>query len=135
MNKYSENINKGYAISKEKEKVTEIELIFRVVDERPYYEIKHKKVGESFYHVGYSSYCFENVLRWRDEYFEMVKQSMSNADKIRTMTDEELAEWLHNIEPFEKDEDYYISMAGEGEQEIYIRDSYGDILKWMKQGA
>lgn len=85
--------------------------------------------------MGYSSYYFENVLRWRDEYFEMVKQSMSNADKIRTMTDEELAEWLHNIEPFEKDEDYYISMAGEGEQEIYIRDSYGDILKWMKQGA
>lgn len=46
---------------KKKEKVTEIELTFRVVDERPCYEIKYKKVGESFYHVGYSSYCFENV--------------------------------------------------------------------------
>ncbi|MBU5481867.1 hypothetical protein [Blautia sp. MSJ-19] len=57
---------------------------------------------------------------------------LTNADRIRSMTDEELAEWLHNIQPFEKNDDYYISMAGEGEQEIYIRDSYGDILEWMK---
>lgn len=59
---------------------------------------------------------------------------LTNADRIRSMTDEELAEWLHNIQPFEKNDDYYISMAGEGEQEIYIRDSYGDILEWMKTG-
>lgn len=57
----------------------------------------------------------------------------TNADRIRSMTDEELAEWMHNIEAFEKNDDYYISMAGDGEQEIYIRDSYGDILEWMKK--
>lgn len=77
-----------------KEKVTELELTFRVIDGKSYYSIKYKKVGENHYHIGYSSYSFENVLRWKDECFEVVDKPQTNGDRIRNMTDEELAETL-----------------------------------------
>lgn len=76
------------------EKVTELELVFRMIGEKPYYEIKYKKVGENFYHVGYSSYNVKNVLIWKKTYFELVETKPTNADRIRNMTDEELAEIL-----------------------------------------
>lgn len=55
----------------EKEIVTELEQIFRIVDDKPYFELKYKKVGEDYYHVGYSSFDFHNVLKWKEEYFEL----------------------------------------------------------------
>lgn len=78
----------------EVEKVTELELIFRMIGERPYYEIKYKKVGEDFYHIGYSSYDAETVLMYKEKYFEIVEGKETNADRIRSMTDEELAKFL-----------------------------------------
>lgn len=76
------------------EKVTELELVFRMIGEKPYYEIKYKKVGENFYHVGYSSYNVKNVLIWKKAYFELVETKPTNADRIRSMTDEELADTI-----------------------------------------
>ncbi len=76
------------------EKVTELELVFRMIGEKPYYEIKYKKVGENFYHVGYSSYNVKNVLIWKKAYFELVETKPTNADRIRNMTDEELADTI-----------------------------------------
>ena len=49
----------------EKEIVTELEQIFRIVDDKPYFELKYKKAGENYYHVGYSSFDFHNVLKWK----------------------------------------------------------------------
>ena len=54
-----------------KTKVTDIEQIFEVVDDKPYYSLKYKKVGENYYHIGYSSYDFHNVIQWELEYFEL----------------------------------------------------------------
>lgn len=56
-----------------KNKVTSLEIIVRMIDNKPYYEIKYKKVDEDYYHVGYSSYNLDNVLKWRDECFELVE--------------------------------------------------------------
>lgn len=56
-----------------KNKVTSLEIIVRMIDNKPYYEIKYKKVGEDYYHVGYSSFNIDNVLKWRDECFELVE--------------------------------------------------------------
>lgn len=56
----------------ERIKVTSLEVLYRMVDGKPYFEIKYKKTGEDFYHVGYSSFILENVLRWKEEYFEVV---------------------------------------------------------------
>lgn len=77
-----------------KNKVTSLEIIVRMIDNKPYYEIKYKKVGEDYYHVGYSSFNIDNVLKWRDECFELVDAKATNADRIRNMSDEELAELI-----------------------------------------
>lgn len=52
----------------QKEIVTELEQIFRIVDDKPYFELRYKKVGEDYYHVGYSSFDFHNVLKWKEEW-------------------------------------------------------------------
>lgn len=78
-------------------KVTSLEIIVRIVDGKPYYEIKYKKVGEDYYHVGYSSYYLNNVLKWYCECFELVNVEMTNADRIRSMKDEELAEFIVDL--------------------------------------
>lgn len=68
-----------------------------MIDKDPYYEIKYKKIGENHYNVGYSSYKLENVLAWRDECFEIMTSPKTNADRIRSMTDEELAGLLKEV--------------------------------------
>ena len=80
-----------------KNKVTSLEIIVRMIDNKPYYEIKYKKVGEDYYHVGYSSFNIDNVLKWRDECFELVDAKVTNADRIRNMSDEELADYLSTV--------------------------------------
>ena len=69
MDKTSVNINN---ISKTK--VTELEQIFEVFRGKPYYSLKYKKIGEDYYHIGYSSYDFRIVMKWKDEYFERVEE-------------------------------------------------------------
>ena len=43
-----------------------------MINGKPYYEIKYKKVGEDYYHIGYSSYNLDFVLEWEDKRFEIV---------------------------------------------------------------
>lgn len=65
-----------------------------------------------------------------------VKKRQINADRIRNMSDEELAEWLTNMCDFEKDEEPYKSIYNlDTEQEEEIHDSYGDLLKWLRSEA
>lgn len=60
----------------------------------------------------------------------------TNADRIRNMSDEELAEWLTNMGDFEKNEEPYKSIYNLGtEKEEEIHDSYGDLLKWLQSEA
>lgn len=78
----------------ERMKVSHLDIIVTMIDKKPYYEIKYKEIGSNHYSVGYSSYKLENVLSWRDECFEVVEKPQTNADRIRSMTDEDLAEVL-----------------------------------------
>ena len=86
----------------QKNKVTSLEIIVRMIENKPYYEIKYKKVGEDYYHVGYSSLNIDNVLKWRDECFELVDVKATNADRIRNMSDEELLDFICSIETYEE---------------------------------
>ena len=53
---------------------------------------------------------------------------MTNGDKIRSMTDEELASWINRIDHYyNKDERLIVAIEGE---EIY--DNQMDILNWLK---
>ena len=82
-------------------KVSSLEIIVRMIDSKPYYEIKYKKIGEDYYHVGYSSYNINNVLKWRDECFDIVSERKTNADRIRSMSDEELLDFICSIETYD----------------------------------
>lgn len=86
----------------ERIKVSCLDIIVTMIGKKPYYEIKYKEIGEDYYHVGYSSYKLENVLAWKDECFEIVKECrpQTNADRIRSMTDEELLDFLCSIETY-----------------------------------
>ena len=58
---------------------------------------------------------------------------MTNADRIRNMSDEELAEWLTNMCDIERHEEPYKSIYNlDTEKEEEIHDSYGDLLKWLQ---
>lgn len=76
-----------------KARVNSLEIIARMLDDKPYYELKYRRVGEKDYSVGYSSYDLKTVLGYTDTYFEIVESDkQTNADRIRNMSDEELAE-------------------------------------------
>ena len=79
-----------------------------------------------------------NVLEKLCEYED--KEHMTNADRIRNMTDEELAEWIHNIShDNEAGEPNVCIYDLDKEEEIVLYDSYGDLLEWLqaevKEGA
>lgn len=58
----------------------------------------------------------------------------TNADRIRSMTDEELAEWLTNMtDYFGEDEELYKSIYNLDTEKLEeIHDSYGDLLNWLQ---
>ena len=76
-------------------KVNSLEIIVRMIDGKPYYEVKYREFGKKDYSIGYSSYSLKTVLGFVDEYFEIVEsKEQTNADRIRNMSDEELAELI-----------------------------------------
>ena len=80
-------------------KVNSLEIIVRTIDNKPYYEVKYREIGKEYYSVGYSSYDLKIVLDYIATYFEIVESGkQTNADMIRNMSDEELAEFLDIVE-------------------------------------
>lgn len=79
-----------------KAKVDSLEIIARMLDDKPYYELKYRLVDKKDYFIGYSSYDLKIVLGYIDEYFEIVENNdkHTNVDRIRNMSDDELAEFL-----------------------------------------
>jgi hypothetical protein len=57
-----------------KNKVTNLDIVVRVIGGKPYYSLKYKKLGNNYFNVGYSSYSLENVIAWKNEYFDMIQQ-------------------------------------------------------------
>jgi succinate dehydrogenase flavin-adding protein (antitoxin of CptAB toxin-antitoxin module) len=128
----------GIGMSKVKEeRVTDLSIIMEMIDSKPYYSVQYRNVGENGYNIGYSSYNLKIVLEFIDEYFEIVESdTQTNADRIRNMSDEELADWLHNMCDFEKDEEPYKSIYNlDTEKKEEIHDSYGDLLNWLQSEA
>ena len=81
---------------KKKHKVKSAEIVVRKIAEKPYYEIKYFDLSDNEYHIGYGSYKLEYVFEWLEQCFEIVEKN-TNADKIRNMTDEELAKFLSDF--------------------------------------
>lgn len=87
---------KGIEMNKVKEeRVTDLSIIMEMIDSKPYYSVQYRNVGENGYNIGYSSYNLKTVLEFIDEYFEIVESNkQTNANRIRNMSDEELAEFM-----------------------------------------
>ena len=117
---------------KKKHKVKSAEIVVRKITEKPYYEIKYFDLSYNEYHIGYGSYKLEYVFEWLEQCFEIVEKN-TNADKIRNMTDDELATMLCNTCTYNEGEDPMFSIWVD--REISMYHSYGDILDWLKQPA
>lgn len=98
------------------ERVTDLSIIMDMIaGKTPYYSIRYKNVGEDDYNIGYSSFNLKTVLEFIDEYFEIVESDrQTNADRIRNMSDEELADTLFDscLEVMHIDECPYADNVG-----------------------
>ena len=65
--------------------------------EKPYYSIEWYDPTKNEYFLGYSSYYIDYVFKWLEECFEIVEDNKTNADRIRSMTDDELNDLFHDI--------------------------------------
>lgn len=83
------------------------------------------------------AYSTRSGFSWKGcNFLKIAEKKTTNADRIRNMSDEELAEWLTNICGFEKNEEPYKSIYNlDTEKEEEIHDSYGDLLKWLQSEA
>lgn len=54
--------------------VEEIYIIVEMIDimNRPYFALLYKEVGAKDYNIGYASYDFDTVVRWKKEIFVKV---------------------------------------------------------------
>ena len=88
------------------------------------------------YETNHTCNCQHNSNSRDDEPCCRCDSRQTNADRIRNMSDEELAEWLTNMCNFEKNEEPYKSIYNlDTEKEEEIHDSYGDLLKWLQSEA
>lgn len=107
-------------------KVNSLEIIVRMIDDKPYYEVKYREVGKKEYSIGYSSYSLKTVLGFIDEYFEIVEsKEQTNANRIRNMSDEELAVFLCKVKS-----DYQWM-----EHEFPSEEEHGEWEEWLQSEA
>ena len=82
-----------------------------------------------------SEYCIETesgyviTTKERQKYARSKKQT--NADRIRNMTDEELADMLHNIGSYVEDGEPLIDIFV-GEEKTTMSDDFGSIIEWLQ---
>ena len=88
----SETLTWADSIETEKIRTHHAKIVVECTTGKPYYSIEWFDAAKQEYYVGYSSYVIDNVLGWLKEYFEIVEAPKTNADRIRAMSDEELAE-------------------------------------------
>ena len=75
----------------------DIEVIVRGIANKPYYEIKYREVGNDDYNIGFGSYDLNNVLKWKEEEFEVVSEK-ENKETKHEVTNEQILKDLKEIE-------------------------------------
>ena len=70
--------------------------------------------------------CKQNAV---DKY-----KKMTQGDRIRAMSDEELAEWIHNItQYYDEEQEPTVSIYDlDTKKDTELHDIYGDLLKWLQ---
>jgi hypothetical protein len=90
----SETLTMANPIETEKIRTHHAKIVVEYTTGEPYYSIEWFDPAKNVYRLGYSSYYIDNVAAWLAEYFEIVEKPKTNADRIRAMSDEELAEFI-----------------------------------------
>lgn len=105
------------------------------LSKNPYEVLRASKLGISNHLIVYSGKSKEH-LSFANEWLPVVEAFLhkkTNADRIRSMTDDELAEWITNMCEFERHGEPYKSIYNlDTDNEEEIHDSYGDLLSWLK---
>ena len=65
---------------------------------------------------------------------EIVEKKETNADRIRNMSDEELAIFIHNVSEYSEDEEPIIYVCSR-ETHTTLYNDYVDILGWLQSEA
>lgn len=86
---------------------------------------------------GKNSRCnlYTEISNYAEKCKDFKPKKQTNADRIRSMSDEELAEWLTNMCDFinPEDEEPYKSIYNiDTEKEETIHDGYGSIMEWLQ---
>jgi hypothetical protein len=100
-------------------------IIVEGTTKHPYYGILFFNPTDGEYHVGFGSYYIGNVFQWLSEEFEIVDKdtnALTNADRIRAMSDEELADFITD-----KEKGWCTDIG----REMY----YQHNLEWLEQPA
>ena len=96
--------------------------------EKPYYSIEWYDHTKNEYFLGYSSYYIGYVFKWLEECFEIVEDNKTNADRIRSMTDDELNDLFHDI--------YNAGIDDASSYEWgHRKNSYEWTMDWLQQPA
>ena len=75
------------------------------------------------------------VYDWKGyDFMEIVKKKETNADRIRNMSDEELARFIHNISVYSEDEEPIIDVCIRETRTTLYNDCV-DILEWLQSEA
>jgi hypothetical protein len=126
----SETLTWSDPIETEKIRTHHAKIVVERTTGMPYYSIEWFDTSKQEYYLGYSSYNIENVLGWLSEYFEIVEKPMTNADRIRAMSDEELADLL--LFGFEEDNISIVGGMRPIGHEEWMR-TVDEVLKWLQQ--
>ena len=123
-----ETLTMDNPIETEKIRTHHAKIVVECTTGCPYYSIEWFDPTKQEYFLGYSSYNIEFVLGWLKEYFEIVEQPMTNADRIRA-TDDELATMLHAVKMgYAPWCDYHCENEGDDGCDNCIK-------KWLQQPA
>ena len=75
------------------------------------------------------------VSDWKGcDFMEIADKKETNADRIRNMSDEELAIFIQNISVYSEDEEPIIDVCIR-ETHTTLYNDYGDILEWLQSEA
>ena len=117
----SETLTWADSIETEKIRTHHAKIVVECTTGKPYYSIEWFDAAKQEYYVGYSSYVIDNVLGWLKEYFEIVEAPKTNADRIRAMSDEELAD--------------VVVCPNTGNWDLCVDDCKKCRFEWLKQPA
>lgn len=91
-----------YGVNRQKVLVVEKpEIVVHGTRKKPYFEIKYKKVGQTTYNIGYSSYDLNNCFQWLEE-FEFVAPGEEKEEKEEKKSEEKTIQFPVDMDEIQK---------------------------------